>query len=309
MAADRSSALSPLPLVVLLPPSGRHPSPVLRRTHSHLIDAQTASLTTSQEAARAERIAAGLEQPPRAGRGGGRGGRGARGGRGGRGGGRGAISEPPAKRAKVASGSGSSSDSDSDSDSDSSDGDSDSEDDDGPPVAVSAKLEVPPMFEGAAPASGEGRVTKPTPAGKPTIHPSRLRPEGEVEGDGPGDGVVQDESEARKRFQVVCRHWRAGECGLGAECPYLHSVRAFLLSALLPRADSHISLTYRSRPPPPPHLHPVSPQSASDRLPLPLLTTPSRAPPTRGPSWRNEIGDMSFRTSCRWSTSSVAMTG
>ncbi|GAA6022032.1 hypothetical protein JCM8202_004384 [Rhodotorula sphaerocarpa] len=39
----------------------------------------------------------------------------------------------------------------------------------------------------------------------------------------PAAGNAEGSTEPQKRFQVVCRHWRRGNCALGdADCPYLH---------------------------------------------------------------------------------------
>lgn len=41
----------------------------------------------------------------------------------------------------------------------------------------------------------------------------------------PAAGNAEGSTEPQKRFQVVCRHWRRGNCALGdADCPYLHHV-------------------------------------------------------------------------------------
>ncbi|BGP12473.1 hypothetical protein JCM10213_006960 [Rhodosporidiobolus nylandii] len=202
-----------------------------------------------KEKARAERVAAGLEAPPRergAGRGRGRGrgqasdfgGRGrGRGGRGGFvGGSHGAPpeegDEPAAKRLKIEdgvkqddSGSGSSSDS---SDLSSSGSDDEDSDDDGPP-------------EEEASSRRRGSL-------------DGLKGEDEDEEDeGPeAQGVKKEEggeekAEPEKRFQVVCRHWRKGQCQLGDEkCPYLHHIPANAPPPPPPK---------RKRPAPPPPAH------------------------------------------------------
>lgn len=150
----------------------------------------------------------------------------------------------------------SSSTSDGDSDSDSS-SEEDSEDG-GPPEAVSAKVEVPSMFEVDG-GGGKDEEGGPAPAGKPTIHPSRLRPEGQ-------DHAMDDEDKAgeTKKIQVVCKHWRAGECGLGDSCPYLHSVRALpfiraspadLIPSQIPANTAPRLPPKRKRPAPPPAPH------------------------------------------------------
>jgi len=48
----------------------------------------------------------------------------------------------------------------------------------------------------------------------------------------PVDGEAGSEA-PQKRFQVVCHHWRRGNCGLGDDCPYLHEVRPLSLSPSL----------------------------------------------------------------------------
>lgn len=87
-------------------------------------------------------------------------------------------------------------------DSDSISSDSDSSDDDGPPVATTSKLPSPPLVEKFS---------------TPSIHPSRVAAQ--------EDTIVATDAEKAGSIQVVCRHWRKGNCSLAAECPYLHSVR------------------------------------------------------------------------------------
>ncbi|KAK4692688.1 hypothetical protein P7C70_g9075, partial [Phenoliferia sp. Uapishka_3] len=143
-----------------------------------------------------------------------------RGARGGRGRGRGGAGSwgtrddedgRDVKRAKVAPTSGgdnSDPDSSSDSDSDS--------DDDSPPVASSSKVPVEGLFDLKA----SVEPTAPTRAleggGRPTIHPSRIQAATEEPRD--------DAAPPTKEFQVVCKHWRKGNCAQGDNCPFLHSV-------------------------------------------------------------------------------------
>ncbi|GAA6020214.1 hypothetical protein JCM10207_004374 [Rhodosporidiobolus poonsookiae] len=202
-----------------------------------------------KEKARAERVAAGLEAPPRErgarGRGRGRGQSdfGARGlGRGGRGGfvgdrsahGGDGEGEPVAKRFKGEEGAASSSSGSSDSeDSDSSGSSSDdSDDDDGPSEEIGSK---------AAVEAGEHDEDE----------------EEDEDDEGPeAEGVKKKEgaeekhdaeNEPPKRFQVVCRHWRSGKCALGDEkCPYLHHLPANAPPPPPPKRK-------RPAPPPPPH--------------------------------------------------------
>ncbi|GAA5861362.1 hypothetical protein JCM1840_005344 [Sporobolomyces johnsonii] len=178
-----------------------------------------------KEKQRAERVAAGLEAPPRdrssrgRGRGGARGDYGSARGRGrGRGGawaGRGDAAAPgetderEAKRVKLDA-----SDSDSSSSSSTSSGsDSEEDEDDGPPEIASSKEALAALLGDAAGA------------------------ELEAEGDEDETATVASEEQsvkaeeereaAKKQFQVVCRHWRKGNCALGDDkCPYLHSLPA-----------------------------------------------------------------------------------
>ncbi|GAA5856213.1 hypothetical protein JCM8547_000822 [Rhodosporidiobolus lusitaniae] len=206
-----------------------------------------------KETARAARVAAGLEAPPRerGGRGRGRGRGGAAGGRGGYGAGvreeyapTAEREEPAVKRLKAEDGaavgkkvgvedeaSGSSSDSDSSSSSGSSLEDEadalsqeDEEDeDDGPPEEASTKVEKGEAAEGE-----------------------------------------EEKKEPEKRFQVVCRHWRKGTCQLGDEkCPYLHHVPANAPPPPPPK---------RKRPAPPPPAHnPFARPSSFSSDPFALL--------------------------------------
>ncbi|GAA5861413.1 hypothetical protein JCM3774_000241 [Rhodotorula dairenensis] len=211
-----------------------------------------------KEKARAERIAAGLEAPPRErggrGRGRGRGGGsdfGTRGRGRGRGGsfGSGSVGdqgydrapgvdsteaqngEPAAKRTKRTDDGGDAADGAHLSGSDNDDNDDDDDDDDGAPEEMAAK--PAPVGPGpSAPSSRDGEAITTS-----TDRPPRLgedappRPTGlidDVEAHGPalatsaaGEGAGGPS--AQKRFQVVCRHWRKGNCALGDdECPYLH---------------------------------------------------------------------------------------
>ncbi|BGP36439.1 hypothetical protein JCM10450v2_000339 [Rhodotorula kratochvilovae] len=212
-----------------------------------------------KERARAERVAAGLEAPPRerGGRGRGRGrgmsearGRGrGRGGRGGAVGDRGwdgamevAEGEPPAKKARLegeADGASGSSSSGSDSDSDDSDGE------DGPPEEASTRV-APAELAGEGDASDEDEED----AGEP---PEAQDATGDAAG---GEGAPQ------KRFQVVCRHWRRGNCGLGDECPYLHELPSNALPPPPPK---------RRRPAPPPAAHNPFARPAAYADPFALL--------------------------------------
>ncbi|GAA5972669.1 hypothetical protein JCM11641_002966 [Rhodosporidiobolus odoratus] len=218
-------------------------------------------VVNEKEKARAERIAAGLEAPPRerGGRGRGRGrgqadfgGRGR--GRGGRGGyvgnGReGGAEEPAAKRWKgeedkfekvKQEGDQPSSTASEGSDSDSSSGlslsDEDSgENDDGPPEEGSSKREKAALC-------GEGEDEE---------HEEDDENDDGPEEEGTKQGATGEQGEAagepKKQFQVVCRHWRKGNCGLGDEkCPYLHHIPANAPPPALPKRK-------RPAPPPPPH--------------------------------------------------------
>ncbi|KAM0752992.1 hypothetical protein T439DRAFT_323604 [Meredithblackwellia eburnea MCA 4105] len=187
-----------------------------------------------KEKLRAERIAAGLEAPSwRGGRGGARGGRSRGKGRD-REWGQPLGGERTAKRIKLDSADNEASSSDSSSsssDSDSSDSDSGSEDidevddeDDGPPEEVSSSK---PVAEESSRAPG-----------KPVIHPSRLLAE-----DANSDTTATPSSTQPKRFQVVCKHWRKGQCNLGENCPYLHT--------LPPQSTAPPAATKRKRPAPP----------------------------------------------------------
>ena len=61
-----------------------------------------------------------------------------------------------------------------------------------------------------------------------------------------------DEKNEEKEFQVVCRHWRRGNCAQGPACPYLHSVRPLSLSCFRAFLTSHPQLPAASSHPPPP---------------------------------------------------------
>ncbi|PRQ76974.1 hypothetical protein AAT19DRAFT_12392 [Rhodotorula toruloides] len=192
-----------------------------------------------KEKARAERIAAGLEAPPRerGGRGRGRGrgladvrGRGR--GRGGRGGfvdGReGAeapqdeeakANEPARKRVKLeeegetaeVKPSAQKAVHESPSVTDDSDGSDSDDEDDGPPEEATTKVEAMDAEMDDDEAVDEGG------AGTEQV--------GEEENvDAPAEDAGAEAP--KKRFQVVCRHWRKGNCALGDDaCPYLHEVR------------------------------------------------------------------------------------
>lgn len=55
------------------------------------------------------------------------------------------------------------------------------------------------------------------------------QPDGAAASDVPVPAEASSTGEQQKRFQVVCRHWRRGNCALGdAECPYLHHVNLSL---------------------------------------------------------------------------------
>ncbi|GAA5981164.1 hypothetical protein JCM10908_004004 [Rhodotorula pacifica] len=203
-----------------------------------------------KEKARAERIAAGLEAPPRErgsgrGRGRGRGGAVADRDRGGARGaygreehreagttaaGEGAEGEPAAKRVKIeeegaadlkrsieGEDAGTSAREDAGSDADA-EGDDDDDDDDGAPEEMAAK----PARVADLPADNNNTadslsVTKEGEQGALSNEPA---PPSTNAGE---DGGADPETAAQKRFQVVCRHWRKGNCALGeVECPYLH---------------------------------------------------------------------------------------
>lgn len=92
----------------------------------------------------------------------------------------------------------------------SSSSDDSSDDSDGPPVASSSKVAVLSLDEVKSGAKGVAED------GGAVVHPDRAkRP-------APTD---EAESQPAKEFQVVCRHWRRGNCAQGPSCPYLHSVR------------------------------------------------------------------------------------
>ncbi|GAA5892104.1 hypothetical protein JCM6882_005696 [Rhodosporidiobolus microsporus] len=208
-----------------------------------------------KEKAREQRVAAGLEAPPRerGGRGRGRGrgqadfgGRGRGQGRGGARGGYGGARDPrvggeeegerAAKRFKGENGEGEkvrkaegevSSSDDSDSD-DSSSGSNSSSDSDSDDSDDGDSDDGPPEEESTAKAGADA--------------------EGEGERDGAEGGGAKDEGggKPKKQFQVVCRHWRKGQCALGDEkCPYLHEIPA--------NAPSPLPKRKRPAPPPPAH--------------------------------------------------------
>ena len=88
--------------------------------------------------------------------------------------------------------------------------DSDDSEDDGPPIASSSKLPVPSLEEMQDPAFA-----------KPSIHPSRLAQDG-----GEDEAMDSLDLPKPKKIDSVCRNWRNGDCDLGAECIYLHTVRS-----------------------------------------------------------------------------------
>ena len=107
------------------------------------------------------------------------------------------LDEPQAKRSKL-----------DDAESDSS-SDSDDSDDDAPPIASSSKLPAPSLDELQDPAFV-----------KPSIHPSRLAQDEEED-----DETDLLDLPKPKKIDSVCRNWRKGDCSLGSECQYLHTVR------------------------------------------------------------------------------------
>ncbi|BGP28575.1 hypothetical protein JCM10296v2_000311 [Rhodotorula toruloides] len=218
-----------------------------------------------KEKARAERIAAGLEAPPRErgsrGRGRGRGqadlrGRGrGRGGRGGFVGGREGgeaqqgeadkADEPARKRVKMGN-EGETADAKTAVQTEDPD-EADSDDsDDGPPEQATTQVEA---------------------------MDAEMDDDETVEEEGTGAEQAGEEelvqtltedaaSEApRKRFQVVCRHWRKGSCALGDDCPYLHEIPANAPPPPLPKRK-------RPAPPPPPHNPFARPAGYSDPFSL-----------------------------------------
>ena len=229
-------------------------------------------LPSPQEKARAERIAAGLEAPPRE-RGGGRGrgrGRGggpsdfsARGGRGRGGLGRGGCSggaisgaggeggaeqglraqgetevdaekraegEPPAAKRLKMSEAGRDGGRDDINDDKIEEEDEEDDEDDGAPEEMAAKppkgVDSPPST--SIEAEGEASSLTPPLGAQPADRPEQL--DSNVPGSAAGQGEEGGGGgggPAPKRFQVVCRHWRKGNCALGdADCPYLHHVCA-----------------------------------------------------------------------------------
>ncbi|GAA6013312.1 hypothetical protein JCM11491_006350 [Sporobolomyces phaffii] len=176
-----------------------------------------------KEKARAERIKAGLEEAPR------ERGSGARGrGRGrGRGGGYGAGSgpgrereadEPARKKLKTEQGpSRSSSPSGSSSSSSSSSSGSDGEEDSDDEVSKEA-LKALLGKEAEDDEDDEGSDADDGP-----VEEASSRPPGATAEEPPSDPT----SATKKQFQVVCRHWRKGQCALGdTACPYLHTIPA-----------------------------------------------------------------------------------
>ncbi|GEM06109.1 zinc finger, CCCH-type protein [Rhodotorula toruloides] len=78
------------------------------------------------------------------------------------------------------------------------------------------------------------------------------------------DALAEDAAAeaSKKRFQVVCRHWRKGNCALGDDaCPYLHEIPANAPPPPLPRRK-------RPAPPPPPHNPFARPAGYSDPFSL-----------------------------------------
>ncbi|GAA5950329.1 hypothetical protein JCM3765_004508 [Sporobolomyces pararoseus] len=191
-----------------------------------------------KEKAREERIKAGLEEAPRV-RGAGRGrGRGRCGmmESSGRGGGRGGYSsgsqvrgresetktdeaeEPAKKKLKTGQDHSGSSSSSSDSSSDSgSDLDSDAEDD-GPETIPAVSKEALKALLGDE-AEEDDDNDEDADDDEPVEEQSSKPAEGDL------IPAPDSAPPSTKRFQVVCRHWRKGNCALGdAECPYLHSI-------------------------------------------------------------------------------------
>ena len=203
-----------------------------------------------KEKAREERIKAGLEEAPRvrgAGRGRGRGRGGMMDSSSGRGGGRGGYSsgsqvreretetrmdeaeEPAKKKLKTEQDHSSASSSASDSSSGSgSDLDSEEEENDDGPEAIPAvskeALKALLGDEAGEDEDDESDVDVDAPVEEQSSKPTE------------GNSATPASDSAQpptKRFQVVCRHWRKGNCALGdVECPYLHSVRSLSLFAL-----------------------------------------------------------------------------
>lgn len=69
-----------------------------------------------------------------------------------------------------------------------------------------------------APVASTSKATEPFVPTKSVglvIHPSRMAL---------GDAAESETKVGEKEFNVVCKHWRKGKCGLGSECPFLHEV-------------------------------------------------------------------------------------
>ncbi|GAA5898973.1 zinc finger CCCH domain-containing nuclear FMR1 interacting 1 family protein [Sporobolomyces salmoneus] len=194
----------------------------------------TKKLVDEKEKARDERIKAGLEEAPRergAGRGRGRGRGGAMDSYGSRGRGRGGygsnpqvrgrepddrVEEPARKKLKtqdgVESSSGSSSGSDSDSDSD------DSDEDEGPESISTVSKEALKALLGD---EAEGDDDDDVDGEDDAVEEQSSKPPT----NGDPASSAQNSTSTQKQFQVVCRHWRKGNCALGdAACPYLHTI-------------------------------------------------------------------------------------
>ncbi|KAJ8297139.1 Nuclear fragile X mental retardation-interacting protein 1 [Rhodotorula toruloides] len=218
-----------------------------------------------KEKARAERIAAGLEAPPRerGGRGRGRGrgqaeprGRGrGRGGRGGFVGGREGgeaqqdeedkADEPARKRVKLEMEE-ETAEVKTSVQTDVSDGSDSDDEDDGPPEEATTKIEAMDAE------MHDEEVVKERGAGAEQV--------GEEEFvDTSAEGAAAEAP--KNRFQVVCRHWRKGNCALGDDCPYLHEIPANAPPPPLPKRK-------RPAPPPPPHNPFARPAGYSDPFSL-----------------------------------------
>lgn len=93
-----------------------------------------------------------------------------------------------------------------------------SDSDDGPPLASTSKLIVVDDFVATKSVGLQ-------------IHPSRLAT-------ATREAVGEGDLSSTQTVQVVCRHWRKGNCATGKECPFLHEVNcsrplsSHLLSAL-----------------------------------------------------------------------------
>lgn len=191
-----------------------------------------------KEKARDARVKAGLEEAPRVRGGAQRGGRGR--GRGGafdsstRGSGRGGYGgvrqrtdergegengeEPAQKKLKTNDGSSSASSSDSSSSSDSDD-DSGNDSDEGPEAISTVSKEALKALLGDEAAEEEDDDEQDEGEDGP-VEESSSKPAVD------STDLATTESTTKKAFQVVCRHWRKGNCALGdAACPYLHTVR------------------------------------------------------------------------------------